>query len=168
MLISICNPFSGFVLTAVTLTLGYDNVFWEEFKLHCQLIIFESHLLIVSYPNISQCISTWFQETNYLSLKNWCKVGYTVHLEKWHKERDFCPGGGALRCFRYRVCAAGQGIVFTILAPEPGIVFCKKCSQKGILFSNFCSQTGLQCISLILCSQTGCGLLQFCSQTGVF
>ena len=42
-------------------------------------------------------------------------------------------GGGALRCFRYRVCAAGQGIVFTILAPEPGIVFCKNALFKFLL-----------------------------------
>ena len=47
------------------------------------------------------------------------------------------PGGGALRCFRYRVCAAGQGIVFTILAPEPGIVSCKNAPKRVYFFQIF-------------------------------
>ena len=46
-------------------------------------------------------------------------------------------GGGALRCFQYRVCAAGQGIVFTILAPEPGIVFCKNAPKRVYSFKIF-------------------------------
>ena len=49
-----------------------------------------------------------------------------------------CPGGGgALRYFRYRVCAAGQGIVFTIIAPEPGIVFCKNAPKRVYSFQIF-------------------------------
>ena len=45
-----------------------------------------------------------------------------------------CRGEGALQYFRYRVCAAGQGIIFTILAPKPGIFFCKMLS-KGYTIS---------------------------------
>ena len=55
-----------------------------------------------------------------------------AQLESGKKSR-----GGALRCFRYRVCAAGQGIVFTILAPEPGIVFCKNAPKRVYSFKIF-------------------------------
>ena len=41
------------------------------------------------------------------------------------------PGRGALQYFRYQVCAAGQGIIFTIVAPKPGIFFCKN-ALKGV------------------------------------
>ena len=53
------------------------------------------------------------------------------------KKSVAAPGGGALRCFRYRVCAAGQGIVFTILAPEPAIFFCKNAPKRVCSFQIF-------------------------------
>ena len=47
-------------------------------------------------------------------------------------------GGGALRCFRYRVCATGQGIVFTILALLPSQVsFSAKMLPKGYTLFKF-------------------------------
>ena len=46
-------------------------------------------------------------------------------------------GGGGTSMFSYRVCAAGQGIVFTILAPEPGIVFCKSAPKRVYSFQIF-------------------------------
>ena len=54
------------------------------------------------------------------------------------------PGEGALRYFRYRVCAAGQGIIFIILAPEPGIFLWKKYSEKGIPNGNFAPRQGIE------------------------
>ena len=50
---SLINLILAFVLTAVTLTLEYDNIFWEEFKLHFQLMSYQRHLLIVNFLNIS-------------------------------------------------------------------------------------------------------------------
>ena len=70
-----------------------------------------------------------------LTIKTLC---FNTHQAKqrWYSVTTSCPpeGGGALQCFRYRVCAAGQGIVFTILAPEPGIVFCKYAPKRVYSF----------------------------------
>ena len=68
-------------------------------------------------------------ELSYSGLYNWPIPGPRM---------GFYPGGGgALPCFRYRVCAAGQGIVFTILAPELGIVFCKNAPKRVYSFQIF-------------------------------
>ena len=41
-----------------------------------------------------------------------------------------------------RVCAAGQGIVFTILAPKPGIFFCKDAPKRVYTFQIFAPRQG--------------------------
>ena len=44
---------------------------------------------------------------------------------------------GALQYFRYRVCATGQGIIFTIPAPKPGIFLCKNAPNRVYNFQIF-------------------------------
>ena len=52
--------------------------------------------------------------------------------------RLFHPGGGgALRCFRYRVCDAGQGIVFTIFLLPSRVSFFAKMLPKGYTLFKF-------------------------------
>ena len=96
---------------------------------------------------------------------NWCECSVTP------------GGGGALRCFRYRVCAAGQGIVFTILAPEPGIVFCKNAPKRVYPFQIFAPRQDYSVFSWSFAPRQGVVFCHFaprrgylnwgkCSQTG--
>ena len=86
-------------------------------------------------------------------------------------------GGGALRCFRYRVCAAGQGIVFIILAPEQGIVFCKNAPKRVYSFKIFAPRQDYSVFSWSFAPRQGVVFCKFaprrgylnwgkCSQTG--